>query len=212
VRDVVSFCTSKPADAYYHMPFAMGVTNWVQGQGNLSDPGCMGSNCPTHANAYAYDMTVPCNNHIRAARGGRVIWVKENQQAQVGKWCCAGQPECAGCAPVCCTIQGASCPHNELWIKHQDDSVGRYVHMPRDGVFVNQGDVVRRGQIVGLIGNTGNSSAPHLHFEERHTGGTHLALFVAQDPVTSGVLTCYEPLKGQALRSFNQECTTCPPQ
>jgi murein DD-endopeptidase MepM/ murein hydrolase activator NlpD len=211
VRDVVGFCPNKPVDAYYHMPFANNVTSWVQSQGNQSDPGCMGEGCPTHANAYAYDMKVPCNNEIRAARGGRVVKVKENQQAQVQKWCCAGQPECAGCSPICCTISGASCPHNELWIRHQDDSVGRYVHMPMNGVLVNQNDVVRRGQLVGLIGNTGNSSGPHLHFEE-NTGQTHLALFVAKDPSTSAVLSCYEPLEDQALRSFNQECTSCPPQ
>jgi murein DD-endopeptidase len=29
---------------------------------------------------------------------------------------------------------------------------------------VRQGDRVRRGQVVGLVGNSGNSTEPHLHF------------------------------------------------
>ncbi len=212
VRDVVDFCPNKSTDAYYQMPFAMGLTNWNQGQGNLSQPGCMGPNCPTHANGYAYDMLVGCNNTIRAARGGRVMWVKENQQAQVEKWCCAGQAKCSGCSQVCCTIQGASCPHNELWIRHQDGTIGRYVHMPKDGVIPLEGDVVRRGQPLGTIGITGNTSGPHLHIEERNNGATSLALFEAANPSAPGLLQCYEPKSGDPLRSNNLECTSCPPQ
>jgi hypothetical protein len=39
-----------------------------------------------------------------------------------------------------------------------------YAHMQKNGVAVNIGDHVKRGQVLGKLGNTGNTSAPHLHF------------------------------------------------
>ncbi|OJY51681.1 M23 family metallopeptidase [Pseudonocardia sp. 73-21] len=39
-----------------------------------------------------------------------------------------------------------------------------YAHMQENSVTVKVGDRVRRGQVLGLLGNTGNTSAPHLHF------------------------------------------------
>jgi hypothetical protein len=39
-----------------------------------------------------------------------------------------------------------------------------YAHMQPGSVRVKIGDKVRRGQILGLLGNTGNSTEPHLHF------------------------------------------------
>ncbi len=39
-----------------------------------------------------------------------------------------------------------------------------YGHMQKGSVEVAVGDRVRRGQVLGKLGNTGNTSAPHLHF------------------------------------------------
>jgi alpha-beta hydrolase superfamily lysophospholipase/murein DD-endopeptidase MepM/ murein hydrolase activator NlpD len=39
-----------------------------------------------------------------------------------------------------------------------------YAHLRPGSVRVASGDRVRRGQLLGLVGNSGNSSAPHLHF------------------------------------------------
>jgi hypothetical protein len=39
-----------------------------------------------------------------------------------------------------------------------------YAHLHTGSVRVHAGQRVRRGQILGLVGNTGNSSEPHLHF------------------------------------------------
>jgi murein DD-endopeptidase MepM/ murein hydrolase activator NlpD len=39
-----------------------------------------------------------------------------------------------------------------------------YAHLQPGSLRVRKGDRVRRGQVLGLVGNSGNSVAPHLHF------------------------------------------------
>jgi murein DD-endopeptidase MepM/ murein hydrolase activator NlpD len=50
-----------------------------------------------------------------------------------------------------------------LTIKHAYGMSTRYGHCSQ--ILVSKGDHVERGQTVGLVGNTGRSSAPHLHYE-----------------------------------------------
>jgi len=44
-------------------------------------------------------------------------------------------------------------------------SYALYAHMQPGSIRVHRGDRVSRGQVLGLVGNTGNSLAPHLHFQ-----------------------------------------------
>lgn len=55
-------------------------------------------------------------------------------------------------------------------LRHQDGSMTIYGHLTKS--YVSKGDVVLAGQRIGLSGNTGDSSAPHLHFEYRPAGWT----------------------------------------
>jgi len=40
-----------------------------------------------------------------------------------------------------------------------------YAHLQPGSLRVKLGQRVTRGQVLGLVGNTGNSSQPHLHFQ-----------------------------------------------
>lgn len=53
-------------------------------------------------------------------------------------------------------------------LQHPDGYETMYGHLSR--VVVAQGDSVRTGQVIGLSGNSGRSTAPHLHFEIRRGG------------------------------------------
>jgi len=46
---------------------------------------------------------------------------------------------------------------------------GLYAHIQPGGIRVRPGDAVKRGQVIGLVGNSGNSVAPHLHFHVMST-------------------------------------------
>ena len=39
-----------------------------------------------------------------------------------------------------------------------------YAHMQPGSITVRVGEAVHRGQVLGRVGNTGSSAAPHLHF------------------------------------------------
>jgi murein DD-endopeptidase MepM/ murein hydrolase activator NlpD len=54
---------------------------------------------------------------------------------------------------------------NYILIQHSDESYAWYFHLAQDGVLVNVGDTVLKGQHIGFSGNTGYSAFPHLHVE-----------------------------------------------
>lgn len=53
-------------------------------------------------------------------------------------------------------------------VMHDDGFVSRYAHLSRR--HVNEGDRIGRGQVIGLLGNTGRSTGPHLHYEVVYQG------------------------------------------
>ncbi|PVW13180.1 M23 family metallopeptidase [Marixanthomonas spongiae] len=52
---------------------------------------------------------------------------------------------------------------NVVYVEHPDGTISTYCHLIPNSVVVQKGDVVTTGQELGRLGNSGNSSAPHLH-------------------------------------------------
>lgn len=54
---------------------------------------------------------------------------------------------------------------NYVIIDHGNGFKTRYMHMLKGSVKVKTGDKVKKGQVIGYMGNTGNSYGRHLHFD-----------------------------------------------
>ena len=52
-------------------------------------------------------------------------------------------------------------------LQHRPHLATCYAHLAALASTVKPGGKIRRGQVVGLVGSTGSSTAPHLHFEVR---------------------------------------------
>ncbi|MFD1848530.1 peptidoglycan DD-metalloendopeptidase family protein [Oceanobacillus bengalensis] len=53
---------------------------------------------------------------------------------------------------------------NHVIIEHENNEYSIIAHFQKDSVKVNVGDEVSAGDVLGLAGNSGNSSEPHIHF------------------------------------------------
>lgn len=78
-------------------------------------------------------------------------------------------PEGTWNAPVYATHSGIAEVRLDTWpggncvLLHNDSYRTTYCHL--NSVAVADGAVVQRGQLIGAVGSTGNSSGPHLHYE-----------------------------------------------
>lgn len=52
---------------------------------------------------------------------------------------------------------------NQIEVDHQNGFITKYAHL--EEIKVKKGEVVKRGEIIGTVGNSGGSIAPHLHYE-----------------------------------------------
>jgi murein DD-endopeptidase MepM/ murein hydrolase activator NlpD len=57
---------------------------------------------------------------------------------------------------------------NIVEVRHANGLETRYAHNQRN--VVNEGDLVRKGEVIAKLGSTGRSTGPHVHFEVRRNG------------------------------------------
>ncbi len=58
---------------------------------------------------------------------------------------------------------------NTIIIKHTDFLYSKLSHLKTDSFKVKQGDYVKKGDVLGLCGNSGRSPEPHIHFQLQST-------------------------------------------
>ena len=54
---------------------------------------------------------------------------------------------------------------NYIAIRHPNKTYTYYAHLKKNSLLVKKGDYVSPGQHIALVGSSGNSTDPHLHFE-----------------------------------------------
>ena len=119
---------------------------WVLPVPGRAGQGFRPANNPYHDGV---DILEPRNTPIRSAAAGTVITVTCNTS---GTTCDVdGSPAVRGCGWY-------------VEIQHAGRVVTRYCHLVRQP-SVAVGQPVAAGQVIGYVGSSGNSSAPHLHFE-----------------------------------------------
>lgn len=124
------------SDYIYDLPFQKGKSFKVyQGyNGTFS-----------HQNENSLDFVMPEGTEITAARDGKVIE--------------AVQTNNTGCPTIDCANLA-----NYVSILHSDGSIAQYYHLKQNGIKVNIGDIIKKGDVIALSGNTGWTNGPHLHF------------------------------------------------
>ncbi|MFC3716885.1 M23 family metallopeptidase [Luteimonas soli] len=136
---------ARPRDYEYLFPLPAGEPRVEQAWGGRH----------SHADAenrYAVDFAAAPGTVVFAARDGMVMRIRM-----------AGPP-----------AAGEHGEANLIRVLHDDGSMAVYAHLQPGGALVQPGQRVRRGRPIGLSGNSGASSAPHLHFAVQVNRGMHL--------------------------------------
>lgn len=180
--------------SYYRLP-------WAGGAAYKTTQGNNGTYTHKGKQAYAFDFGLPAGGKIRAARGGTVKNLEESRTLNCNSsQGCNPTTACAASVP----LANNPCKANYVLIEHDDGTFAAYYHMPFGGVWVNVGDHVKRGDVLGTVGQTGYSTGPHLHFHVQVSPTNGKTLPTCFEIAGSSDLShCVVPQKGDVTTSTN---------
>ncbi len=92
---------------------------------------------------------------------------------------------------------------NAIIINHQNGEYSLLCHLKHNSIHVKVGDQVKQGSVIGLCGNTGNTSEPHIHFNLQNGPRMHTAKALPAQferiIVDGKVKMKYEPVRKQLV-------------
>ena len=92
---------------------------------------------------------------------------------------------------------------NAIIIDHQNGEYSLLCHFKHNSIKIKVGDKVRQGDVIGLCGNTGNSTQPHIHFNLQDGPLMHKANAIpaqfSKILVDGKEKIYYEPIRGQKV-------------
>ena len=176
-----------PIDGTFHAPERFAI-DWVQ----VGENGRLYDGPKDKLSSYPY-----YGARVRAVANGLVVGTRDDQPEQ--------KP---GQFPNGLALNDFG--GNYVVIKSGNGQYAYYAHLQKgsDGVRVQPGEWVRQGQVLGKLGNTGNTDAPHLHFMmiDGKTPLTSGALpFEIDSFHTKGILTNYDDFLGGAKAQVSPE-------
>jgi murein DD-endopeptidase MepM/ murein hydrolase activator NlpD len=134
------------------------------------------TNGKTNEDYYAFgkELIAPCNGEVVLVVDG----VKDNVPG---------------------TLNPVYVPGNTVIIKTAKNEFLLFAHFKQHSILVKEGQTVKQGQRLGLCGNSGNSSEPHLHFHIQNTedmnAATGIKCYFEKILVNGQVKTDYSPIQ-----------------
>ena len=159
---------ARPKDVEYAYPLRTPELRIEQGWGGVYSHN-------DDQNRHAVDFAAEIGTPVIAARAGTVMEVESDFER-------AGLD----------TEQYARSA-NFVRIVHDDGTMALYAHLKQDGVLVRPGQHIRKSEVIGLSGNTGFTTGPHLHFAVQANRGMKLESIPFRMFGPQGILRFTEP-------------------
>jgi murein DD-endopeptidase MepM/ murein hydrolase activator NlpD len=106
------------------------------------------------------------------------------------------------------TLNPVYVPGNTVIIKTANNEYLFFAHFKQHSIVVKQGQKVKQGQLLGLCGNSGNSSEPHLHFHIQNTedmnSATGVKCYFERIVVNGQNKNDYSPIQKEKIRNDNK--------
>lgn len=160
--------SARPKDVEYGYPLRTPELQIEQGWGGIYSHS-------DDQNRHAVDFAAEIGTPVLAARAGTVMEIEsdfERAGLDTGQYARSA---------------------NFVRIVHDDGTMALYAHLKQGGVLVRAGQHVRKAEVIGLSGNTGFTTGPHLHFAVQANRGMKLESIPFRMFGPQGILRFSEP-------------------